>query len=328
MRHSALPHKLPDEPVLTLTGTEAELKLLDRLQRYDIVSSSYLTRGMGFYGPTVLTRLYKAQAAGVPEYSRDWAIKRNVDYPVAIFPIGQRLLALNGRWIGRAQGSDDFPHKYYRSTIEYLFDYAAEVTPGLTAKTLQDVLDHPDCPEGETKEEKAHPHRLYLRIYNAKKHELYAAPDSFRGFNYQGLADTYFFIEADRDTEPETTTQLRQSLRQKIDNYDIFFERGGLTERYGLRQATVLWVTTSETRAKALLRQFKASKYPKRHAVSVLPDFTKELPPPSDDMITREWTRAKGGPLVILKTLKETAERKRRVRREESSAGERAGADD
>jgi hypothetical protein len=325
MRHSALPHKLPDVPVLTLTGTEAELKLLDRLQRYDIVSSSYLTHGMGLYGAKLLTRLYKAQAAGIPDYGSPWAIKRNVEYPVTIFPIGQRLLALSGRWINRARGTDEFPHKYYRPTIEYLFDYAAEATPGLTVKVLQDVLDHDDCPEGETEEEKAH--RLYLRMYNAKKHELYAAPDSFRGFNYQGLADTYFFIEADRDTEPETTTQLRQSLRQKIDNYDAFFERGGLKERYGLQQATVLWVTTNDTRAKALLRQFKASKYPKRHAVSVLPDFTEELPIPSDDMITREWARAEGGPLVILKTLKETAERKRHVRREKSRESERARAD-
>jgi hypothetical protein len=327
MRHSALPHKLPEAPVLTLTGTEAELKLLDRLQRYDIISSVYLTHGMGYFGAKLLTRIYKSQAAGVAEYASPWAIKRNVNYPVTIFPIGQRLLALNGRWINRARGTDDFPHKYYRSTIEYLFDYAAEVTPGLTAKTLQDVLDHPNCPEGETRQEKDFPHRLYLRMYNAKKHELYAAPDSFRGFNYRGLADTYFFIEADRDTEPLTTDTVRQSIRQKIDNYDAFFERGGLKERYGLEQATVLWVTTNEARARALLRQFKASKFPKRHAVAVFPDFTQELPPPSDAMITQEWARAVGGPLVILDTLKATAERKRHVRRKEGSASEGAGAD-
>jgi hypothetical protein len=31
---------LPDEPVLELPGTDAELEMLDRLQRYDVLSSA------------------------------------------------------------------------------------------------------------------------------------------------------------------------------------------------------------------------------------------------------------------------------------------------
>lgn len=310
MNFSAL--KLPPEPTLTLTGTPAELKLLDRLQRYDVLCSKHLIYDMGAYGTDVLTRLYEAQAAGIPEYSRDWAIKRNVHYPVTVFPIGRRLLVLNGRWIGRAHSPDEFPHKYYRSTIEFLFDYGAQAN-GLTVKTLADVLAHEDCPPATQEDD--FPHRLPLGIKNSKGKEMYVVPDSFRGCSIP-LADTYFFIEADRDTEPYTSTNARQSIRQKLDHYDIVFDKGVVKSRYGFNQATVLWVTTDETRANGLLKQFKRSKYPKRHAVQVVPDFTEEIPPLTDTLVSQPWRRAEGGPFDILKVLRETAARKHGQTRE------------
>jgi hypothetical protein len=250
MRHSAF--HLPKQPILKLAGTESELKVLDRLQRYDVLSSVYATAGMAeYFRRTLLTRLIKAQAIRIPSMAKDYARRRNVYYPVEITPHGETVLAVNNRWAGRERGDDHFEHKYYRSMAEFLFDYAAELAPGLRAKSLDDLLADPRCP-ASTRED-PHPDHLPL------SERQFIIPDFYRAYEYRGLATMHFHIEVDRNTEPLTTTADRKNIFDKIAHYDRYFDQGGPTDRYGITQATVLWITTEAARKDAILRLLEKS---------------------------------------------------------------------
>jgi hypothetical protein len=154
-------------------------------------------------------------------------------------------------------------------------------------------------------------HKIPL-YQDSKGNWHYLVPDFFRGYVYDnGIAtgSMYFHGEADRANEPGTAEATRQTLANKIANYDHYFDDDGPKERYGVRNITVLWLTTTEARKRQLLKHLKQSKFPKRHAVMVFPDY-KEFPPLTDIMVSQPWERAEGGPLDILKILRETAERK------------------
>lgn len=312
MRHSAF--HLPEKPIIELHGSPSELRALDRLQRYDTLPSPYAFSGMEYYGRTVQTRLIKAQAIRIPQFARQWAVKRNVHYPLEITPIGERVLAQAGRWLGRQKGGDHFEHKYYRSVAEFLFDYAATTIDGLRVKMLADLLADLRCPAATATDE--HPERLYL------SEKQYIVPDFYRGYEYRALATIHFFVEVDRNTEPLTSRADRQNIQDKINAYDRFFAENGFEERYGITQASVLWITTEEFRKDAILFLLSKSLYPRQHAIQVLPDFIKGFPPPSDRMVSQPWVRV-GGELDILAILKETATKKemRREPRHQDSQG-------
>lgn len=320
MRHSAF--HLPETPVLDIgEPTERELQALDRLQRYDCLTSLHLFDGIGDKG-RVYKDLLKAQAIGIPEYFRDYARRKNVYYPLELFPIGAKALARAGRWIGRDRGPDHPAHKIYRSTIEFFFDEAAK-PHSLSVKTLEDWLDDDRCPAIKEGTE----HKLPLS-QDMKGRWHYLVPDFLRGLHLDlGDVDATmnFYGEADRATEPGRTEEVRQTLRIKLAQYDEHFAKGGPEKRYGFKSVTVLWLTTTETNKKKLLGHIKQSKNPQRHAVKVFPDY-KEFPPLTDMMVSQPWERAEGGPLDILKTLRETAERKRNGLSKESEPRHRVVA--
>jgi hypothetical protein len=112
-----------------------------------------------------------------------------------------------------------------------------------------------------------------------------------------------FYKEDDRNTESSTAEKMRQTIATKMKKYDQHFEDGGPMARYGRRTVSVLWLTTTEARAKLIVKQAAKTKYPHLHAVKVFPDY-KEFPPLSDIMVSQTWERAEGGPLDIMKTLR------------------------
>lgn len=319
---------LPKVPTVDLgEGTSRELQALERLQRYDVLSTRHLFHGIPDTN-RIRTRLIHAQAIGVPGFFRDYAARKNVYYPVELKPIGAKLLAKAGMWIGRDRGDDHPAHKFYRSTTDYFMDYAAEVTPNLSVSTLDDWLDDPRCPP-ETVADEKNAHRLPL-YQDKAENWYYAVPDSFRSYRLDlGDVDAVmnFYKEDDRNTEPSTSEKMRQAIGTKMKKYDQHFEDGGPMARYGRRTVSVLWLTTTEARAKLILKQAAKAKYPHLHAVKVFPDY-KEFPPLSDTMVSEPWERAVGGPLDILKTLRDTAERKRNVRPSESGAYQGAREND
>lgn len=326
MRHSAL--HLPETPILTISEpTERQLQALDRLQRYDTLTSPHLFYGIGDW-QRVYKDLLKAQAIGIPAYFYDYARRKNVYYPLELRPIGRKLLAKAGKWIARDRLDDHAAHKLYRSTTDFFFDQLPQFVEGLSVRQLEDALEDDRCPQNtrdEYDEGTAHKIPIYR---DAKKRWHYLVPDSFKSLRLDiGGTDAtaHFHIENDRDTEPLTSAEARQSIAQKMRHYDQYFETNGPAERYGIKKGlSVLWLTTDEARAKAILRQAAKTKYPKLHAVKVFPDF-KDFPPLTDIMVSQPWERAEGGPLDILKTLRETAARKQHVRPEESGARERVG---
>src|SRR4051794_6537137 len=116
-RHSAL--HLPETPILTIAEpTERQLQALHRLQRYDVLTSQHLFHGIADW-QRVYKDLLKAQAIGIPSYFHEYARRKNVNYPLELFPIGARLLARAGKWIARDRGDDHAAHKLYRSTTNF-----------------------------------------------------------------------------------------------------------------------------------------------------------------------------------------------------------------
>ncbi len=299
MRRSAF--RLPETPDLTLTGTELELKALDRLQRYDVLPSNYVCAGMSrSNAQNIRSRIIHAQAVRIPEWARPWAIKRNVFYPLELTAIGEQVLRRHSRALPRHRGDDHFEHKYYRSTAEFLLDYGAELN-GVGVEYLLDWLADDRCPSATRADKKAH----HLPLPSG----AFIVPDFSRTLTIPN-ASMNFHVENDRNTQPLTSAADRQNIALKLRHYDEYLGSGGPERRYGRKSISILWLTTTEHRKDRMLQLFAKSQFPKRHAIQVLPDFTIGFPAPSDVLVSQPWERAEGGPLDILKTLRETAERK------------------
>lgn len=318
MRHSAL--HLPETPALVITEpTPRQLAVLDRAQRYDVLTSLHLFDAIGDW-QRIYKDLLKAQAIGIPSFFYDYARRKNVYYPLELRPVGAKLLAKASQWIARDRLDDHPAHKLYRSTIEFFFDQLPRFVPNLSVRSLQDVLDDDRCPQA-TRDDEGNEHKIPL-FRDKKGRWHYLVPDAFRSVRLDlGGTDAtaHFHIEVDRDSEPLTSEENRQNIAAKMRNYAQYFEDNGPAERYGIKKGlSVLWLTTSERRAAGILKEAKKTKYAQQHAVKVFPDY-KDFPPLSAVLVSEPWARAEGGPLDILKTLRETAQRKANGPTRESS---------
>lgn len=303
-RHSAI---FPtDRPQITVSGSEAELALLDLAQQHDVLPSLYFYEHSNNYEWTrqVVRRLVRGHYLGLPlgkeEYglSRDarlYAKAKNVYLPLSIWPRGEALLADRGLWLGRDRDSDLFDHKMTRSLIAYSL-WSAPRPYDIELRTLADILADERCPEATRSAKK--PEQITFSQFDR------LIPDAplFGYARKQPNGKTryvYFHgFEADRNTEQYST------IAHKIKQYGRYLREGRFKTHYGLANITILFVTITASRGDGILKLIKevAPDLSQHFAVKVIPDFRKAYPPATAHLLTEPWSRV-GQPLDILELL-------------------------
>lgn len=301
-------------PVIDLKVTPAKMDVLDFMQDFDILPSSYIKAQFGTpsFTKAVLGEFAKAHLIRVPKgYSHINARYR--PRPLELTELGRRELEQAGRLRKRERMNDHFSHAYLRSIIEHSFRQAAKEDPLLTLHTERDILEHPDCPEATRNE--SNPSWFTVGSHTVR-------PDgSLFGYEYRlGEQSAFMFFhgfEADRATERQKSNEKfeKKTIAKMFEQYAEYLARAGYKEKYGLTQVTVPIITIGEQRMRIMLETLKEAvpdeRVRRRFIFKYLPDFLHNdpLPPPTGHMVTEPWTRV-DGPFSIIDTLKQTAARK------------------
>jgi hypothetical protein len=297
--------------------------MLQFVQHFDLIPTNalYAWFPSKTYTQKVLTDLMRGHYLGLPlgdgEYglsddAREYAKKRNVFYPIAIWPRGEALLANRGLWVARRRQSDGFDHKMNRCTWEFSGRFAARAH-GLTVGTEADVLRHPDCP---WKPSKGDEHAHHLRMPGFPYHLV---PDIFIA-RFQGAKLFNAHVEIDNGTE--TQSGKGTTLEAKLDFYIPYIERGIFHSRYGLPNITVLFIFTRPGRMEKFRRLVEEKCNGKKAVVrriawACVPSFREEYPTKWDFALAADYERVGDKPLNILETIRDT--------RAEGREGLRAG---
>ncbi|TQF37932.1 hypothetical protein UNPF46_17620 [Bradyrhizobium sp. UNPF46] len=284
-----------EKPQLTLApDSRVHLAILDAMQDYDILPSSYVKSlfSSDGYIRQRLTELQKGHYIGVPE---GWSHpeKRHRVRPLEVWPRGFQYLG--DRVKKRTRGNDHVNHKYLRSVIEF----------------------HRDRLAGKVTSLQVSPIDLGQRML---------VPDNVWMIEYSDIekATMYFLQEDDTGTERlrghERFEFGRKSLRTMLQNYVQYFD-DRLYERH-FPTVSVLIHTTKHDRAHEtipdLIREVVPERWQPRVLIMGIPDFLSEpllLPEPNDNMLASDYIRLRNGELErfnIMETLKATELRKRR----------------
>ena len=96
--------------------------------------------------------------------------------------------------------------------------------------------------------------------YGLKKaRSLSIAPDNAFGLRVQGEAQKnrmgFFFLEADRSTEPiQRADILRNSIFKKMVGYLNSWDQGLFSENFAFKKARILFVTLSQKRIESMIK--------------------------------------------------------------------------
>lgn len=289
------------KPVKTRV-TPAMLDILDLLQDYDVLPSSYILAA--FPSPYAtknnLTPMKKAHLIGIPSgYEHSNALYRI--RPLAVFPLGYRLLKEHNRYRERVKGNDHFKHQLFRNVVKYSRDRASSID-GITFVAPPDMSS---IPTGDS----------------------FIEPDAVWSIRYahpKGTAAQMTFVEEeDRGTYPARgkSAKRHKSLRKMICTYRDLFAADAFEKQYGVRAISVLIHTTSQARLNTTFDIIKEectdADIARRFMGKAFPDFINadhpEFPPATAHLITEPYYRIENGtvaPFSIIDTLRATAARK------------------
>jgi hypothetical protein len=121
-------------------------------------------------------------------------------------------------------------------------------------------------------------------------------PDALFGLEYPGASYRFFVLEADRDNEPLTRTNLSQSsFMRKILQYREIITRRAYQSHWGIPNLFVLTVTTSPERMRnlLLLTEGLAGKTAPAFLYKTMPSLAsfEKAPPPTAHIVTESCER-------------------------------------
>jgi hypothetical protein len=315
-KHRFSPFQFHHKPLIKLRPSSADLDILDLMQDYDVLPSTYIKQSFDHfeYIKKRLVLLQKAHLIGVPEGYEHPNAKYRVR-PLELRPLGYQLLAEHGRERPRKKGNDHFKHRYLRSIVKFSRDRAAVEISGITIRDTEDIRRHDHTPQ----EIRNAPDFASIPIGKSV-----IQPDDFWGIKYAypkgTTAEMIFHEEDDRGTYParSNSEKRHKDLRDMIRGYRDYIESEGYEERYGIPQVSILIHTTSLDRLATtfdIIKDECSADTAKRFLGKALPDFLRDepLPPATAHLITEPYYRVENGtvaPFSILDTLRATAERK------------------
>ena len=307
------PFNPPYPPTYTSTGGSLrDLQCIRALAHYGMLPTRHIRHLLGeYYGKQVMTRLNKGHYIGVSKHAELLTMDaRNREYVWEAKPRGETLVGVKASRLDRGK------HKLMCSVIRFSFDIAVQEIEGLRLIPLKEILERDTCPHATRSEN--NPNEIPLPNGTTIK------PDGdLFGYEYT-LPDgrkRYFYLhgfEANRATEtyfPGTqTAEKKKNIKKMIEGYTAYLEKQLYKTRYGISNISIAIVCNSEQDLKNVAKVIEAvvPKY-------LLPYFLltwidgfldapnkerKPYPPPTGDLVTRDWYRVGNTPQNILAVLK------------------------
>jgi hypothetical protein len=283
-------------PFGTVKGTTRQLNFLDLLQTYELLPADYL---MAAYekpeGAQRLITLFNHNGyIDIVEPSTRHRRVYNRPKIYELTPKGIQLLKDKGRWHNRVWERDHFLHKHLRTLVQFSFDIAPKEVAGLTLRTLQDILAHPNCPDATRHEERP-------SYFTAAGHQIRPDADLF-GYQLNGR---YFYLhghEDDRGTEVRGGSSIygKKTITAMIRGYVEYLQLRMYRTKYGISNVSIPIICTTYPDLLAIFEVVKREA-PERlwpHFLGkVVPDFTsmEPFPPPTGHMFTEDWLLPNGG---------------------------------
>jgi len=214
--------------------TNREVRWLKHIERHGPQSSLYLyelTKDTHRCKDTALRQMQKLRAGGYLDLPRQQRTTEHANFNAFIYDLtpkaqeylfdidaAEQTIRPSGHWV----------HGYMTSSITSSIDIAAG-REDVQYIPAHEILTN----KGET---------LAIPIDGQK-----LIPDQLFALNYGGSFRA-FALEADRGTEPKTTTAKRKSYKKSIDLYSKLIERQIYKTHYGLKAPLlVLWVFSSRS---------------------------------------------------------------------------------
>lgn len=295
-------HKRPQGNV---KGTKPQLALLELLQTYEVLPSSYLMAGYGKPegAERLITLLNHNDYIGIVEASTRHMRVFNRPRVYELTPKGIELLKSKGCWRGVAWEKDHFLHKFLRTLVQFSFDIAPQEVEGLTKRTLADILAHPNCPEATRRADKP-------SYFTVGTHEVRPDGDLF-GYEYNGR---YFYLhgfELDRGTESRTPTNIyrKKNITGMIRLYRDYLDQKLYRQRYGISNVSIPIICTTTADMLSIITVVNRECSPaiaQRFLFKVISDFTsmESFAPATGHMLTTDWLRPDGSHFNILEFMK------------------------
>lgn len=190
--------------------------------------------------------------------------------------------------------TNSFPHDLLTACAGASIELAC-IELGIRYISREEILANPACP-AETKDAT---NPMALPLPDGRK----LIPDDLFGFQYPNGQYRWFVLEADRATESMERDEraLEQtSFGKKLEQYAHVLSNKTFHARWGIRNLTILTLTTNYTRLRSILdcatRKVEA-RYLERFAVAVEPTFGMQWRVPTgllSYLLTEPWKTAGG----------------------------------
>lgn len=281
-------HHIASQRVTRLTNRE--VRWLKHIERHGPQSSQYLhelTKDTHRCKDTALRQMQKLRAGGYLGLPRQQRATEHANFNAFIYdltPKAQKYLfdidaaeptiRPHGHWI----------HGYMTSSITSSIDIAAG-RDGVQYIPAHEIL----AIKGET---------LAIPIDSQK-----LIPDQLFALNYGG-SFRVFALEADRGTEPKTSTAKRKSYEKSIDLYRKLIERQIYKTHYGLKAPLlVLWVFSSRSNEAKFLKLLEGQpeRIRQHFLTQSVEGFHDSFKPPDilKCLYKQSWKRSLSAPAFI-----------------------------
>lgn len=221
---------------------------------------------------------------------------------------GERFLGRKFKSVG-----DHFSHKTHRDVIWFSFWIAPQEIPGLTLRSVGDILAHDNCPP-ETRLER-HP-----SSFTVGEHTINPDHDLF-GYSYPANGRTRYMyfqgFEADGGTETRTpnpdnlNASKKKNITKMVRAYRDYLVEEGYRARYGISNISIPIIAKTEADMRSIMEvvERECSEDIAEHFIfKVVPDFTEGFPPATGHMVTDDWHQVGGATLNIMDILKGDAD--------------------
>lgn len=286
-------HHIDPQRVARLTNRE--VRWIKHIERHGPQSSLYLyelTKDTHRCKDTALRQLQKLRAGGYLRLPRQQRATEHANFNTFIYdltPKSWEYLIERGMVDPTIKPHGHWVHAYMTSCITSSIDIAA-ARDGVRYIPAHKILEIKGAP-------------LAISIDGQK-----LIPDQLFALDYGG-GFRAFALEADRGTEPKTTTAKRKSYEKSIDLYRKLIERQIYKTHYGLNASLlVLWVFSSRSNEARFLELLEGQpEHMRQHFLTQsVEGFHGAFRPPYliDDLYLQRWHRSEASVARISKNHK------------------------
>ncbi|MDF2233152.1 replication-relaxation family protein [Albimonas sp. CAU 1670] len=270
-------------PLRGIRPTEREIRWLKHLERHGPQSSRYLhalTSDTHRDLDTSLRQMKKLRAGGFLFCPRQQRATENANFNAYVYdlaPAGRAFLEDEGLAEDTVTPRGHWVHQYMTACITGSIDIAARHA-GVDYIPAHRILER----SGAT-----------LAVEIGRKRLI---PDQLFGLDHGGLY-RFFCVEADRGTEPRTSTQARKSARSLLEDYRAFIGGKLYKERYGLTAGMLLLCVFSSAARERRFLSLVPEVMGERSAyvlTRTVPEFHAAFRPPAllDHLFDEPWNRS------------------------------------